>query len=86
MTPPTDHPLPVWQSALLAHGCQLQDGEKVLSLDLHPLGDRIVCTPTATGSMMPFDVRVSMGQPVTITWDSELSRYIVQAIGRPVAA
>jgi hypothetical protein len=57
-----------------------------LGLELHPVGDRIVCTPTVSGAFTPFDVPVIMGQPVTITWDSELSRYIVKASGMPEAA
>jgi len=55
-------------------------------MELQPVGDRIVCTPTMSGAMLPFDVVVTVGRPVTITWDHDLSRYIVQAEGRPVAA
>lgn len=81
-----DNPLPVWQSALLTHGCQVKSADHFFPLELHPVGDRIICTPSVSGSLLPFDVRVTVGQPVTITWDTELSRYIVTAAGQPEAA
>ena len=81
-----DNPLPIWQSALLTHGCQVSAAGQFFALELHPVGDRIVCTPSVSGSMLPFDVTVTVGQPVTITWDAELSRYIVTAAGEPIAA
>jgi hypothetical protein len=81
-----DSQLSIWQSALLTHGCQVKSANHFFPLDLQPIGDRIVCTPTVSGSMLPFQVSVVVGQPVTITWDSELSRYIVIAAGRRVAA
>ena len=83
---PADRPLSVWQSALLAHGCQLKSGEQLIPLELQPVGDHVVCTPTASGSMLPFDVRVTVGTPVTIKWDNDLSRYIVHGEGKPKAA
>ena len=79
-------PLPIWQSALLTRGCEVRSGGQFFALELHPVGDRIVCTPSVSGSLLPFDVTVSVGQPLTITWDSELSRYIVSGSGRPIAA
>jgi hypothetical protein len=36
--------------------------------------------------MLPFGVKVLVGHTVTITWDRELSRYIVEALGEQVAA
>lgn len=77
---------PVWQSALLTRGCEVKSAGQFFPLELRPLGDRIVCTPTASGSLMPFNMSVTIGQPVTITWDSELSRYIVTADGHKQAA
>jgi hypothetical protein len=50
------------------------------------VGDCIVCTPTVSGALMPFNVEVIIGQPVIITWDNELSRYVVNAGGVPEAA
>lgn len=82
----TDTQLPIWQSALLTHGCEVNSGGDFFPLELHPVGDRIVCTPSVSGSLLPFNVSVRVGQPVAITWDSELSRYIVTAGGRPIAA
>ena len=78
--------LPIWQSALLSQGCRVQSAGQFFPLELRPVGDRIVCTPTVSGSLLPFNVAVSVGQPVTIRWDSELSRYIVMADGPPKAA
>ena len=88
MKPPTraKGTLPVWQSALLAQGCQVHSGDHTLSLDLVPVEDRIVCTPTISGWMAPFHLKVTVGQPVTITWDLELSRYLVTTMGRRLAA
>ncbi len=78
--------LPVWQSALLTHGCEVNSGGLLIPLKLHPVGDGIVCTPTVSGCMLPFQVCVTVGQPVTITWDHELSRYIVWTAGQRLAA
>jgi hypothetical protein len=39
-----------------------------------------------SGSLLPFNMSVTVGKPVTITWDSELSRYIVAADGHKEAA
>jgi hypothetical protein len=38
------------------------------------------------GFMLPFQIPVSMGQTVTISWDNESSRYIVESMGRKTAA
>jgi hypothetical protein len=81
-----DSPLPIWQSALLTRGCEVRCGDTFFSLELQPVGDRIFCTPSASGSLLPFNVDVIIGQPVAISWDRELSRYIVTAGGEPVAA
>jgi hypothetical protein len=81
-----DNPLPIWQTALLAQGRKVHSGGEFFPLELHPIGDRIVCTPSVSGSLLPFNVEVIVGLPVTITWDSELSRYIVSAGGQPEAA
>ena len=81
-----DSPLPVWQTALLTRGCEVHAGGEFFPLELRPAGDRIVCTPSVSGSLLPFNVSVVIGQPVTISWDSELSRYIVSAGGEPIAA
>ena len=71
--------MPVWQTALIALGCQLDVGRsQLLPLELHPVENSIVCTPPFSGAMRPFDVPVEVGQIVTITWDSELSRYLVK--------
>ena len=79
-------PMPVWQSVLLTHGCQLDNGSRVVPLKLESRGDCLRCKPTFSGLMLPFDVPVRVGQTVTITWDSDLSRYIVEARGRRRAA
>ena len=55
----------------------MKSGDEFFPLQLHPVGDHIVCTPTVSGALMPFEIEVKVGQPVTITWDRELSRYIV---------
>jgi hypothetical protein len=81
-----DTPLSIWQSALLSQGCQVHSAGQFFPLELHPVGDRIVGTPTVSGSLLPFNITVAVGQPVTITWDTELSRYIVTADGPPKAA
>ena len=78
--------LPIWQSALLSQGCRVQSSGEFFPLELRPAGDHIDCTPSVSGSLLPFNVSVTVGQPVTITWDSELSRYIVTADGPPKAA
>ena len=79
-------PMPVWQSVLLTHGCQLDNGRQILPLKLEPLGDCLRCTPTFSGSMLPFDMPVRVGQTVTIRWDNDLSRYIVESRGKRKAA
>ena len=81
-----ESPLPVWQSALLTRGCEVNVEGRFVPLELYPAGDRIVCTPSVSGFLMPFNVSVAIGEPVAITWDSELSRYIVTARGQAVAA
>ena len=81
-----DSPLPIWQTALLAKGCLVKSGSEFFPLELHPAGDRLVCTPSVSGSLLPFNIDVKVGQSVTITWDRELSRYIVNAGGMPEAA
>ena len=78
--------MPVWQNALLVHGCQLDNGSEVLPLKLEPVGDCVRCTPTSSGSMLPFNVPVCMGQTVTISWDCELSRYVVESMRKKTAA
>jgi hypothetical protein len=78
--------MPVWQSALIAHGCKLETGKRTLPLRLKPIGERLHCTPASSGYMLPFNVPVHVGQTVTITWDSELSRYIIESPGRKTAA
>jgi hypothetical protein len=78
--------MPVWQSVLLTHGCQLDNGSQVIPLKLEPREDCLFCTPTFSGSMLPFDMRVNVGQMVTISWDSDLSRYIVESHGQRRAA
>ena len=79
-------PMPVWQSVLLTHGCQLDNGSQILPLKLESLGDCLRCTPTFSGSMLPFDMPVRVGQTVTISWDNDLSRYIVESRGKRKAA
>jgi len=76
----------LWQSALVAHGCQLDNGSQIVPLKLEPAGNCLVCTPTCSGSMLPFNMAVHVGQTVTIRWDSELSRYIVELPGEKTAA
>jgi hypothetical protein len=78
--------LPIWQSALLSQGCRVHSAGQFFPLELRPVGDRIVCTPTVSGSLLPFNVAVTGGQPVTISWDSDLSRYMVRTEGPPKAA
>jgi hypothetical protein len=69
--------MPVWQSVLIAHGCQLDTGNHTLPLPLEPGGDCLHCTPTSSGSILPFNIPVRLGQVVSIAWDCDLSRYIV---------
>jgi hypothetical protein len=38
------------------------------------------------GCMVPFNVDVMIGEFVTITWDTELSRYLVTTAGHQSAA
>jgi hypothetical protein len=83
---PATGAMPLWQSALLVQGCQLKADDKFFSLELCPIGDRIICTPTMNGVMVPFNLEVTVGESVTITWDNELSRYLVTMGGRRVAA
>ena len=73
--------MPVWQSALLSQGCHLDDGSRIIPLKLEPLGNCLRCTPAFSGSILPFGMPVSTGQTVTISWDSNLSRYIVESHG-----
>ena len=88
MKPPTraNNALYVWQSALLTQGCQVHSGGQIFYLELLPVGDCIVCTPTVSGWMVPFHLSVTVGQLVTITWDQQLSRYLVTTSGRRLAA
>jgi hypothetical protein len=88
MKPPTkaNSALPVWQSALLTQGCHVHSGGHIFCLELLPIGDRIVCTPSVSGWLGPFHLRVKVGQVVTITWDHELSRYLVTTSGQRLAA
>jgi len=79
-------PLPVWQSVLLTHGCRLDNGRQIRTLKLEPRGDCLCCTPTFTGWMLPFDIPVRVGHMVTIRWDIDLSRYIVESLGKRKAA
>lgn len=81
-----DIPLPIWQSALLSRGCQVCSAGQFFPLELRPVGDRVVCNPSVSGWLLPFNVSVTVGHPVTITWDADLSRYIVRADGPPKAA
>ena len=69
--------MPVWQSVLVAHGCQLVTGSQTLPLQLEPGGEYLHCTPSSSGSILPFNIQVRLGQTVNIAWDSEMSRYIV---------
>ena len=78
--------MPVWQSALLSQGCHLVDGSRIVPLKLEPLGNCLRCTPAFSGSMLPFDLPVSIGQTITISWDDHLSRYIVESSGVRLAA
>ena len=79
-------PMPVWQSALLTHGCQVDNGGQIIPLKLEPRGDCLSCTPTVSGSMLPFAMPVQVGQIVMISWDNDLSRYIVESHGERMAA
>ena len=76
--PLLENPMLVWQSALIALGCQLDVGSQLLPLELRPVEDRLVCTAPCSGAMLPFDVLIEVGQTLTITWDSELSRYLLK--------
>jgi hypothetical protein len=79
-------PVPVWQSALIALGCQLDNGSQIVPLKLEPVGSCLRCMPTFSGSILPFDIPVGFGQAVTISWDDDLSRYIVESRGEQRAA
>jgi hypothetical protein len=63
----------------------LDTGSKALPLKLEPVGECLHCTPRSSGAISPFNIRVRAGQTVTITWDRELSRYIVWLGGRIAA-
>jgi hypothetical protein len=78
--------LPLRQNAPLTHGPQTQSGGNAMSLELQPLGDDIVCTPTMSSWMVPFHLSAALGEPVTITWDHELSRYLVTTSVQRLAA
>ena len=69
--------MPVWQSVLVAHGCQLDTGNQTLPPQLEAGGGYLHCIPRSSGSILPFNIPVRLGQTVNIAWDSELSRYIV---------
>jgi hypothetical protein len=73
--------LPVWQSALLNCGCKVWAGAKFRSIELLPAGEHIVCTPTISGWMSPFEVPVKAGQTLNIAWNQEISRYVVSVAG-----
>jgi hypothetical protein len=76
----------VWQSVLVAQGCQLDDGSQLLPLQLEPVGERLHCTIRSSGSILPFNIPVCVGQALTISWDCQLSRYIVELSGENIAA
>ena len=78
--------MPVWLNALVVRGCQLDNGSEVLPLKLEPVGDCLRCIPTSNGFMLPFHIPVCKGQTVTISWDYESSRYIVESMGKKTAA
>ena len=78
--------LPVWQSVLLTHGCHVDNGNQIVPLKLEPLGNSLRCTPAFNGSMLPFDLPVRVGHTVTISWDINLSRYIIESRGQRMAA
>jgi hypothetical protein len=78
--------LPVWLNALVVQGCRLDTGSRVLPLKLEAVGDSLRCIPTSSGSMLPFQIPVHVGQMVTIRWDSEISRYVIESMGRKTAA
>ena len=69
--------MPVWQNVLIVHGCQLDTGHQTLPLRLDPVGETLHCTPTCSGSILPFNVPVFAGQTVIISWDREASRYVL---------
>ena len=78
--------MPVWLNALVVRGCQLDNGSEVLPLKLELVGDCLHCIPTSNGFVLPFQILVSMGQIVTISWDNASSRYIVESMGKKTAA
>jgi hypothetical protein len=78
--------MPVWLNALVVRGCQLDNGSEVLPSKLEPVGDCLHCVLTSNGLMLPFQIPVSMGQTVTISWDYESSRYMVESMGKKTAA
>ena len=82
----TQKTMPVWQSVLLTHGCHLDNGIRVVRLKLEPLENCLRCTPIFDGSMLPFNLPVRVGHPVTISWDNKLSRYIIESRGVRKAA
>ena len=77
--------MPVWQSVLVAHGCLLDTGNQTWPLQLEAIGECLHCTPRSSGSIMPFNIPVRVGQSVTIRWDSDLSRYIISLSGKIAA-
>ena|SRR5579862_8813278 len=79
-------PMPLWQSALIAQGCHVDSGSQILPLKLEPAGECLLCTPACNGWMLPFHTAVMVGQTVSISWDSQLSRYLVEVRGEKTAA
>ena len=77
----TTNALPVWQSALLTCGCKVWAGANFRTVELLPAGEHIVCTPTISGWMLPFEVPVRMGQELSITWNHRISRYVISFAG-----
>jgi hypothetical protein len=78
--------LPVWLNVLVVQGCRLDTGSRIIPIKLEAVGDSLQCTPKYSGSMLPFQIPVHKGETVTIRWDSELARYVVESMGRKTAA
>lgn len=78
--------LPVWLNVLVVQGCRLDTGSRLLPITLEAVGDSLQCTPAYNGSMLPFQVPVHKGETVTIRWDTQLARYVVESMGRKTAA
>ena len=38
----------------------MKAGDEFFPLELHPIGDRIVCTPIVSGALLPFNVEVNI--------------------------